>query len=119
SAQNSEVHVWDLATGKEKFSRETRSFAVAISPDGGVLATGGRTLEKSDPVVLWDLRTGDKLRSLPANMYQVFGLAFSPDGKWLAAGICGDSYFAPPKCSRPQVVRLWAVGTGEFDELDQ
>src|SRR5207249_11755053 len=81
SAQNGNVQVWDLATGKPKFSRNSTSFAAAISPDGSVLATGGRTPDKADPVVLWSLRPGDRLRSLAANMYQVFRLAFSPDGK--------------------------------------
>jgi RNA polymerase sigma factor (sigma-70 family) len=118
SAQNGHVQVWDLATGKPKFKHDVSGFAVAISPDGSVLATGGRTPAKGDPVVLWDLRTGDKLRSLPANMYQVFRLAFSPDGKSLAAVSCGNSSFAPPKSSRPQLVRLWEVETGQLHELD-
>src|SRR5262249_19829855 len=105
-------------TGKVKFSRDVTSFAVAISPDGNVLATGGRTPAKADPVVLWDLRTGDKLRSLSGNMYQVFRLPLSPDGKLLAPLRSRYSSFAPPKSSRPEIVRLWEVETGQLHELE-
>jgi RNA polymerase sigma factor (sigma-70 family) len=118
SAQNNNVQVWDLATLKLKFSCHSGGFAVAISPDGSVLATGGGTGRKSDPVVLWDLRTGNKLRSLSGSMYQVFGLSFSPSGKALAAVSCGDSNFSPPKSSQPGIVRLWDVPTGKLHELD-
>jgi RNA polymerase sigma factor (sigma-70 family) len=117
SAQNNNVQVWNLATRKPKFSRHTPGFAVAISPDGRVLATGGRTSAKADPVVLWDLHSGERLRSLSAKMYQVFRLAFSPDGKTLAAVSCGNPSFAPPGSSRPEIVRLWEVGTGQLHEL--
>jgi RNA polymerase sigma factor (sigma-70 family) len=118
SAQNNNVQVWDLATGKPKSSCHTPGFAVAISPDGGVLATGGRNAGRSDPVVLWDLPTGNKLRSLSGSMYQVFGLAFSPSGKSLAAVSCGNSGFSPPKSARPEIIRLWEVRTGKLHELD-
>ncbi len=118
SSQNNNVQVWDLATGKPKFSLHTPGFAVAISPDGRVLATGGRTAGRSDPVVLWDLSTGNKLRSLSGSMYQVFGLAFSPSGKSLAAVSCGNSGFSPPNSARPEIIRLWEVETGKLHELD-
>jgi WD40 repeat protein len=121
AAQNNNIQVWDLATLKPTVNPHTPGFAVAISLDGGVLATGGRTArkaEKSDPVVLWDLKTGNKLRSLSGSMYQVFGLAFSPNGKLLAAVSCGNSGFSPPKSARPEIVRLWDVQTGKLQELD-
>jgi RNA polymerase sigma factor (sigma-70 family) len=117
-AQNGNFAVWDLATGKLRFERQSTTFAVAISPDGTMLATAGRTSKNGDPVILWDLRTGDKLRTLPGNMYQVFHLAFSPDGKTLAAVSCKDSSFAPPKSVRPEYVRLWDVATGKLQELE-
>jgi serine/threonine protein kinase/WD40 repeat protein len=55
-------------------------FCAAFSPDGTVLASGGR-----EAVHLWDTATGRKLLSL-TNQDWVTGLAFSPDGKRLAAG---------------------------------
>ncbi len=118
AAQNSYVQVWDLAAGRPRFRRDTACFAVAISPDGSVLATGGRTQDGADPVVLWDLRTGNKLRALSGSMYQVFGLAFSPNGKSLAAVSCGNSAFSPPPSARAESIRLWDVATGKLQELD-
>src|SRR5262249_26516072 len=76
------------------------------------------TARDSDPVVLWDLKTGNKLRSLSGSMYQVFGLAFSPNGKLLAAVSCGNSGLSPPKSARPEIIRLWYVETGKLQELD-
>ena len=118
TAQNAHVEVRDLATGKVKFSQQTPGFAVAISADGRMLASGGRTRDKADPVVLWDVRTGYKLRSLPGEMYQVFRLAFSPDGKTLAAAMCGNYSFSPSAGTRSEVVRLWDVDTGRLHELE-
>jgi RNA polymerase sigma factor (sigma-70 family) len=118
SAQNDHVQVWDLSTGKPRFRRNTPGFAVAISKDGGVLATGGRTRGGADPVVLWDLKTGDKLRSLTADMVQICRLAFSPDGKSLAASARSNGGFPPPKGSRAEVVRFWEVDTGRLHELE-
>src|SRR5439155_2834158 len=55
TAQNGNVSVWDLGTLETKFSHETSGFAVAISPDGSLLASGGR----SGSVTLWNAQTGE------------------------------------------------------------
>jgi WD40 repeat protein/tRNA A-37 threonylcarbamoyl transferase component Bud32 len=81
------------------FRRDTSEFvgyAVAFSPDGGLLATGG-----VDTVVrFWDARTGKLLRELEHGAGGVQSLEFSPDGKVLAIG--ADTPFAS----------LWDVVTG-------
>jgi len=71
-------------------------FEVDISPDGKYLATGSvdRTAR------LWDLATGETIRTFSGHTGAIDGLAFSPDGKTLITG--GD-----------QTVRLWDVATGE------
>jgi RNA polymerase sigma factor (sigma-70 family) len=118
-AANGTLDVWDVATWERKFSHQVTTFAVAISPDGSILASGGRTRLGEDPVVLWEPRTGKKLRTLAGNMPQIFRLAFSPDGKTLAAASCGITAFSPPEGSRAEVVRLWNVETGQLQELSE
>ncbi len=58
--------------------------AVAFSPDGRRLATGGNT---RDAVKLWDLSTHRELMTLPGQGSLFSFVASSPDGRWVAA--CG------------------------------
>ena len=69
-------------------------FALACSPDGRVLATGSANeYEKEGAIRLWDART---LRELPGRLSNlgdggssngpVYGIAFSADGRLMAAG---------------------------------
>ncbi|GAB4199905.1 MAG: hypothetical protein Fur006_51000 [Coleofasciculaceae cyanobacterium] len=52
-------------------------------------------------VKLWDVSTGEVLRTLQGHSSQVWAVAFSPDGNTLASG------------SFDQTVKLWDVSTGE------
>jgi WD40 repeat protein len=52
--------------------------AVAFSPDGKLVATG------TDDILLWDSVTR-KIVSRFDNVASVWGLAFSPDGRWLVS----------------------------------
>lgn len=56
--------------------------AMAYSPDGRLLATGGG----EGDIMLWDARTGKIARKLRAHKGAVRGLAFSSDGKRLVSG---------------------------------
>lgn len=57
--------------------------AVAFSPSGGLLASGG-----SDGAVrLWGSHTGDRLHTLESYRGGVSSLAFGTDGGLLAAGL--------------------------------
>ncbi|MHC4692875.1 MAG: WD40 repeat domain-containing protein [Planctomycetota bacterium] len=56
--------------------------AVAFSPDGRRLATGG---DGREAVKLWDVSTRRELLRLPGQGTLFSYVAFSPDGIWLAA----------------------------------
>jgi WD40 repeat protein len=71
-------------------------FALAHSPDGSLLATGG--LDAS--IRLWDTATGQLSRILAGHNGYVYTLAWSPDGQTLASG------------ANDATVRLWDVKTG-------
>jgi WD40 repeat protein len=69
---------------------------VAISPNGKWLASGGF----GSPIKIWDVTTGQELRTLSFGTDQSLELAISPDGELLASG------------SPDGKVRVWAVSTG-------
>ena len=115
------VRLWDLDEGAERTAlqgAEGSVLAVAISPDGRTLATGG--LEGT--VKLWDPLTGQLRATLqgrrkedadggnspaPSHRGVISSLAFSADGRMLAAGhsdrsltlwkAATDAEVAPPK----------------------
>jgi WD40 repeat protein len=73
---------------------------MAFSGDGRWLATG----DDSAKVYLWDTATGKEVRRLPAGQELVISVAFSPDGKTLAAGVSDNR----------TLVRLWDVASGDL-----
>ncbi len=78
------AEVWDVKSGLRlwKLAHEDYYRAVytlALSPDGALLATG------AGEVILWETRYGRRLATLNGIPGIVTRLAFSPDGKTLAA----------------------------------
>ena len=72
-------------------------FAVAFSPDGKLLATGG-----SDGVVrCWEVTSGREILTCKGHSSWVRSVAFSPDGKTLASG------------SSDKSIKLWDCHSGE------
>ena len=112
-ASNIGIWIYDAQTGKELnllFTGHTQEqgsylpdvsevhsvLSVSFSPDGQTLASGGT----DKTIRLWDVRTGDLLRTLTGHTGSVKSVAFSPDGKTLASGGGGG-------------IRLWDVRIGD------
>jgi RNA polymerase sigma factor (sigma-70 family) len=95
------LRLWDRASGKELLclGEEERFLAAALSPDGKMVAGAAR----DGSVRLWDAGTGKEVRRLAGSHPSVQALAFSPDGRTLAAA-GGDAG------SR---VTAWDPGTGK------
>jgi WD40 repeat protein len=117
------VRFWDAATGRlvrELPPAEKGSiYSVAFSPtDHRLLAVGYGGQEDVSYVALWDIDAGTELARLPgatdlegfaadAGRRVVGALAFSPDGKYLAAGF-GQKYWFDP-ASSPSPLKVWEV----------
>jgi hypothetical protein len=91
------VKLWNATTGEL-----TRDFAaenihgrpMALSPDGSVIATGGKSIK------LWDVRSGKILRELYGHLKRTQSIAFSADGRLI---VSGGSY---------GTTNLWEVSSG-------
>lgn len=117
AGKDNAIVLWNTATGKEISSLEVQPrkglagsigrwkslagysqwvVAVAFSPDGKSLASGGN----GKAVILWDVKTGEQTNILEGHSSRVRSVAFSPDGKMLASG------------SDDNTVILWDTATG-------
>ncbi|MFE9940259.1 nSTAND1 domain-containing NTPase [Streptomyces hirsutus] len=98
--KDGKVRIWDLPGGRLRhtFTGLDHSEVVAYSPDGRTLAVAG--VGGDDAMIgLWDPVTGRKLGTFTVPDGSVRGMAFSPDGRSVAA-------------SSLAAVRVWDVATG-------
>jgi WD40 repeat protein len=69
--------------------------AVAVQPDGALVAAGGWTQltnsEPEDPIYLFETLTGKIAARIAGVPVSTKSLAFSPDGRYLAAGLSGTA----------------------------
>ena len=84
------VVVWDAETGALRASESERYIgpisAVALSPDGAVLAVACGTWQQVTPVMLHEFPSMKLVRSLRGHRAGVSSLAFLPDGRRLVSG---------------------------------
>jgi WD40 repeat protein len=94
------ARVWEMA-GREVslslFGHAREIEAVAVSPDGKLLASGSA----DQTVRLWDLATGTELHTLTGHLHGVTAVAFSPDSKKLVSA------------GYDQVIRIWDTAGGK------
>lgn len=97
------TRVWNIQTGKKivEFKTPCTVFALEISPDGNIVATG-----HEGSVILWNISTGTS-RSLMFDGVPL-SLAFSPDGKNIAASLLSSG-----------LVKVWNITTLTQDEQFQ
>jgi WD40 repeat protein len=74
---------FDPETRQARLRQQLKPFSrqLSLTADGLLAARAPAT-----PISLFDARTGEPLRVLPTPPGNAGGLAFSPDGKWLAEG---------------------------------
>ncbi len=105
------VVLWDMSVSPPKTNRVLRKHpdpvvALAFSPDGKSLVSGGRD---EGLICVWDMtRPGDTPRTtIPSEKNGAWSLAFSPDGKTLAEGVSFPSSGGSPA---PGEIWMWDVG---------
>jgi RNA polymerase sigma factor (sigma-70 family) len=100
------ISVWGADGGRplQRFDHPGANFALALSPDGRLLASGG----KDRTLRLWDLQSGKEIRRAEGLEDEASALVFSPDGKSLAAG---SSNLGTPGPLRGKGLRLWDTTT--------
>ena len=99
------VRLCELNTAKElpPLSVKRSPWALALAPDGKTLAYGDSTA-----IVFLDVAAGKELRRIETGLHDISEIAFSPDGKTLAAS---GPQTAGLASSGPQMLRLWDTET--------
>ena len=94
------VTLWDTNDGKLLRSFDVHDIygttSLCVSPDGRWIATGG----KDQTIKLWDVATGEEVRTLTGHANIVECVCFSPDGLQIASG------------SDNGVIKLWDAESG-------
>ena len=99
---DSAFEIWDLekrVLNQHLASSDEITSAIVFSPDGLLVAAGGR----DQKVIVWDLDSGERSRELQIDLPDgVQSVAFSPDGASLAAGSADTN-----------IIKVWRTDTWE------
>ncbi|MFX4261216.1 WD40 repeat domain-containing protein [Pelotomaculum propionicicum] len=94
---------WDVASGKKLINFYNYSNHLAYSLDGKVLASLDICSGNKRDIKLWDVVTGNELRTLSGINWKNTFFTFSPDGKTL---VSGGSNFGE--------IRFWDYASGQI-----
>ncbi|HEY9666401.1 MAG TPA: serine/threonine-protein kinase [Coleofasciculaceae cyanobacterium] len=118
SPHESQIKVWNLRTGKLRHTLSTHYpvWSVAISPDGQTLVSSttnvspdkhiasiGKGIDKGS-IQIWNLNTGELLRTIPKSPEDGMSVAISADGQTLAS-------------TGNESIKLWNLQTGELTRI--
>ncbi len=117
AADDKVIRVWDVDTeqtlrvlrGQIGAGSRGKIYALALSPDARLLAAGGRIREAgegSNPIRLYDFRTGEMLALLDGHRGAVLSLDFSPDGRFIVSGSTDNMAIVWDVEKRQEVHRL-------------
>jgi Tol biopolymer transport system component len=93
------LRCWDATSGQERLTLKAPKGvfqAVAVSPDGRTIATGGTAGKDVGEIRLWDAATEADRGVLHGHVGEVIALGFAPDGRTLASA-----------GSKDNAVKLW------------
>src|SRR4051812_23085712 len=105
------VRAWAVVDGREvrRFGRENHVLAMAVSPDGGLLATA----EDKNLVRLWNTTTGEEVRRIEVTLpepAQVRG-ELQRLARWVHFGPNGKTLIA--EYAQGETVIVWDTNTGK------
>lgn len=112
------VQVFDAETGDEEYRLEGHSgrvYGVAFSPDSRYLATAS-----IDPIgYIFDLTTGERVRSFTSPFGQLTTLAFAPDESEIAVGQRYDSILLWPTDYRDMITYTCQQIGRDFTDVER
>jgi WD40 repeat protein/serine/threonine protein kinase len=114
SGRGDTVEVWDTAslTKRNHVEIEPRpGSSVAVSPDGGILATTASSGDFNNAIRLWDTSSGELLGECTGHKQGVWSVAFSPDGKTLTTSSDDSTLKFWNITTRQEMFSIRRVGT--------